>query len=153
MGLNGSLYSALVAFSVATILEIVGYYIPWLDHFLDVITTPAAIVAGTVVSASMVTDMSPLLRWSLAIIAGGGAAGVVQGMTVATRGMSLVGTAGWGIPWSRLWSWWAQWSHLLWPFWRRCWRWSWWQWFCSCLAEGFIAGCAPGSRVRRNFEV
>ncbi len=91
-------YSALVAFSVATILEIAGYYIPWLDHFLDVIATPAAIVAGTVVSASMVTDMSPLLKWALAIIAGGGAAGVVQGMTVATRGMSLVGTGGLGNP-------------------------------------------------------
>ncbi|PWU10908.1 MAG: DUF4126 domain-containing protein [Verrucomicrobia bacterium] len=87
-------YPALVAFSVATALEIAGYYIPWLDHLLDTIASPAAIVAGTVATASIVTDMSPLLRWSLAIIAGGGAAGLVQGTTVGTRGLSLVGTGG-----------------------------------------------------------
>jgi len=91
-------YSALVAFSVATALEIAGYYIPWLDHLLDTIASPAAVVAGTVATASMVTDMGPFLRWSLAIIAGGGAAGLVQGTTVATRGLSLVGTGGMANP-------------------------------------------------------
>src|SRR6266404_6194452 len=79
-------YPALVAFSVATCLEVAGYYIPWVDHLLDTIATPAAIVAGTIITASMVTDMSPFLRWTLAAIAGGGAAGVVQGTTVLTRG-------------------------------------------------------------------
>jgi hypothetical protein len=87
-------YAALIAFSVATCLEIAGYYIPWLDHLLDTIATPAAVVAGTVASAALVADMSPLLKWSLAIIAGGGAAGLVQGTTVATRSLSLVGTGG-----------------------------------------------------------
>src|SRR6516162_6641024 len=56
-------YPALITFSVATALEIGGYYIPWLDHLLDTIATPAAIVAGTVVTASMVTDLSPFLKW------------------------------------------------------------------------------------------
>jgi hypothetical protein len=87
-------YPALIAFSVATCLEIGGYYIPWLDHLLDTIATPAAIIAGTVVTASMVTDLSPFLKWTLAVIAGGGAAGLVQGATVATRGASAVTTAG-----------------------------------------------------------
>src|ERR1700720_3122197 len=50
-------YPALIGLSVATCLEITGYYIPWLDHLLDTIATPAAIVAGTVVTASAVTDM------------------------------------------------------------------------------------------------
>lgn len=36
----------------------------------------------------------PLLRWSLAIIAGGGAAGLVQASTVALRGLSLTTTGG-----------------------------------------------------------
>src|SRR6266513_629768 len=62
-------YPALIAFSVATCLEIAGYYIPWVDHLLDTIATPAAIVAGTIVSASLVTDVSPFLRWARAIIA------------------------------------------------------------------------------------
>src|SRR5579859_1441024 len=69
-------YPALIAFSVATCVEIAGYYIPWVDHALDTIATPAAIVAGTLVTASVVSDMSPFLKWTLAAIAGGGAAGL-----------------------------------------------------------------------------
>lgn len=91
-------YPALLTFSVATAVEIAGYYIPWVDHALDTIATPAAIVAGTVVTASMVTGMSPLLKWSLAIIAGGGAAGLVQGATVVTRAASTATTGGLGNP-------------------------------------------------------
>ena len=87
-------YPALITFSVATCLEIAGYYIPWVDHLLDTIATPAAIIAGTLVTASMVSDMSPFLRWTLAAIAGGGVAGLVQGTTVLTRGASTVTTAG-----------------------------------------------------------
>src|SRR5690242_8242299 len=69
---------ALITFSVATVLEVTAYYVPWLDHFLDTVATPAAIVAGSILTASMVTDMSPYLRWTLGVIAGGGAAGMVQ---------------------------------------------------------------------------
>lgn len=87
-------YPALVAFSVATCLEIGGYYIPWLDHLLDTIATPAAIVAGTVITASVVGHMSPFLRWTLAAIAGGSVAGIVQGATVATRSASTISTGG-----------------------------------------------------------
>jgi len=87
-------YPALVAFSVATVLEVAGYYVPWVDHLLDTIATPAAVVAGILVTASMVTGMSPFLKWSLAIIAGGGAAGLVQGTTVLTRGASTATTGG-----------------------------------------------------------
>jgi hypothetical protein len=90
--------AALVAFSAATVLEIGAYYIPWLDHFLDLLATPAAIVAGCVVTASMVSGMSPFLKWSLAIIAGGGAAGTVQAATVVARGLSFAGTGGLGNP-------------------------------------------------------
>lgn len=89
-----SSYPALIALSVATALEVAGYYLPWLDHLLDTIATPAAVVAGTVVTASLVADMSPFLRWALAVIAGGGAAGLIQATTVATRGASLVTTGG-----------------------------------------------------------
>src|SRR5438105_9241668 len=56
-------YPALLTFAVATLLEISGYYVPWLDHLLDTLATPAAIVAGTVITAAMVTKMDPLLKW------------------------------------------------------------------------------------------
>ena len=91
-------YPATIAFSVATCLEIAGYYIPWVDHLLDTMATPAAVIAGTIVTASMATDMSPFLKWTLAVIAGGGAAGLVQGTTVVTRGASTAATGGLGNP-------------------------------------------------------
>ena len=86
--------TATVAFAVATLLEICGYFIPWLDHLLDSIATPAAVLAGVLATASLLGDFSPLLRWSLAIIAGGGAAGLVQASTVVLRGLSLTATGG-----------------------------------------------------------
>jgi len=90
--------TALIAFAVATCLEIAAYYIPWFDHLMDTIATPTAIVAGTIVTASMVGGMSPFLKWTLAVIAGGGAAGLVQGATVVTRGASGITTAGFANP-------------------------------------------------------
>ncbi len=91
-------YYATVAFGTATIVEVLGYYIPWLDHILDVVATPAAIIAGTITTASLVTDMSSFLRWTLALIAGGGVAGLVQGTTVTLRATSSASTAGIGNP-------------------------------------------------------
>ncbi len=87
-------YPACVAFSVATVLEIVGYYVPLVDHALDVIATPVSVIAGMMVMASLVTNLDPFLKWTLAVIAGGGAAGLVQGTTVATRAASTTGTGG-----------------------------------------------------------
>lgn len=90
--------AALVAFGIATCLEVAGYYVPFMDNLLDTLATPAAIVAGTVVTASVITGMSPMLKWTLAVIAGGGAAGLVQGATIFTRGASTATTGGLGNP-------------------------------------------------------
>lgn len=85
---------ATVAFGTATAFEILGYYIPGVDHVLDIIATPAAVVAGTITTASMAVDLSPFMKWTLALIAGGGVAGLVQGTTVALRAKSSLATAG-----------------------------------------------------------
>lgn len=90
--------AALVAFSAATLLEIAGYYIPWVDNLLDAIATPTAIVAGMMVTASAVTDMDPFFRWTLAIVGGGGTAAVFQGMTATARHVSSFTTGGLGNP-------------------------------------------------------
>lgn len=79
---------ALATFAVATALEIGGYYIPWVDNLLDSIATPTAVVAGTIMMGAVVTDMDPLFKWALALVAGGGTAGAVQGVTVLARGTS-----------------------------------------------------------------
>lgn len=89
---------ATLAFTVATIAEIIGYYVPWFDNILDMVATPAAVIAGTIVSASVITDISPFLKWTLALIAGGGIAGLVQGTTVALRSKSSLFTGGVGNP-------------------------------------------------------
>jgi Domain of unknown function (DUF4126) len=87
---------ALIAFAVATALEVAAYYVPWVDNALDAVATPLAVVAGVMVTASVVGDMSPLLRWSLALIAGGGTAGAVQALTGLVRGASTLTTGGLG---------------------------------------------------------
>src|SRR5690554_2058069 len=89
---------ALITFSIASVLEIGAYYIPWLDNLLDTIASPAAVIAGIILTASVVTDVSPLVKWVLAIIAGGGVAAVVQGSTGITRAASTTTTGGLGNP-------------------------------------------------------
>lgn len=89
-------YPALITFATATALEIAGYYIPWVDNMLDAIATPAAVIAGSVAMASMVTGMSPFLKWTLVVIAGGGTAGLVQVATSVTRAASTGITGGLG---------------------------------------------------------
>ena len=86
--------AAAIAFGCATVLEVIGYYIPWLDHALDVAATPAAIAAGMVTSASVFADLPPLVRLSAAIVGGGGMAALVQGSTVALRAGSTAATGG-----------------------------------------------------------
>jgi len=87
---------ALVVFGVATLLEILSFYIPWVDNLLDTIAIPAAIVAGAVATAAVLTDVSPLMRWTLAAIAGGGTAGIIQLGTTWVRGLSSITTGGLG---------------------------------------------------------
>ena len=89
---------AMVIFFVAAIFEIGGYYIPWIDNLLDSVASPAAIIAGTLITASFITGMDPWLQWLLALIAGGGVAGAIQATTVVTRASSTVTTGGLGNP-------------------------------------------------------
>ena len=85
---------ALILLSVATLVEILAYYIPGVDNLLDALSTPAALIAGTVVSAAVITDLPPTVKWATAVIAGGGTAGVVQSVTALLRAKSTVLTAG-----------------------------------------------------------
>ena len=89
-------WPAIGAFLVATVAEICGYYIPWVDNLLDSISSPAAVVAGTVATAACVSELDPLLQWSAAIIAGGGMAATIKAATVVVRSASTAATAGLG---------------------------------------------------------
>lgn len=89
----GSL-TAVITMGVATLFEIFGYYIPWIDNLLDTIALPLATLAGTAVMVATVTDLSPVITWALAIIAGGGTAAAIKGNTSAVRLTSSTTTGG-----------------------------------------------------------
>lgn len=86
---------SIIVFAVASLLEIGAYYIPILDHALDTIATPLAAAVGAFITASTVPpEMSPLVQWTLAIIAGGGSAGLVKSLTSIFRIGSTTATGG-----------------------------------------------------------
>ncbi|MBV8805701.1 MAG: DUF4126 domain-containing protein [Sinobacteraceae bacterium] len=89
---------ALLMLSVAAAVEVFAYYIPAVDNLLDAIATPVALIAGVLVSAAVMTDLPPIVKWTTAVIAGGGAAGLTQAMTTLVRAKSLAFTAGLGNP-------------------------------------------------------
>jgi hypothetical protein len=88
--------SALIMLSVAALAEILAYYIPGVDNLLDALATPAALVAGTVLSAAVMTGLPPMVKWTTAVIAGGGIAGITQATTAALRTKSTIFTGGLG---------------------------------------------------------
>jgi hypothetical protein len=90
--------AALVALATATVIEVSAYYVPWLDNLLDTLATPVAILAGVLAWAAVTPELAPLLRWTLAVIAGGGAAALVQSGTALVRLHSSAFTAGLGNP-------------------------------------------------------
>ncbi|MEM1058270.1 MAG: DUF4126 domain-containing protein [Verrucomicrobiota bacterium] len=85
---------AVTAFTVATLLEVGGYYVPWIDNALDSLGAPAAGIAGTILVSAMITDTSPFLQWALGIIAGGGVATATHVGFAAARGASSALTGG-----------------------------------------------------------
>ena len=90
--------AAVTMLGVAALAEVLAYYIPGVDNLLDTIATPAALIAGTLVSAAVMADLPPLIKWTAAIIAGGGAAGITQGVTTMIRANSTLFTGGLGNP-------------------------------------------------------
>jgi Domain of unknown function (DUF4126) len=89
-------YTAITCFATATIMEITAYYIPIVDNFLDTITTPMAIVAGTLLATSVLPVDNELLKWVTGILVGGGSAGIIQTGTSLLRLASTKTTAGMG---------------------------------------------------------
>jgi hypothetical protein len=88
--------SALITLSVAALLEVLAYYLPAVDNLLDTLAMPASLVAGTIISAAVMTDVPPMLKWTAAVIAGGGVAGLTQAGTAMLRAKSTIFTGGVG---------------------------------------------------------
>ena len=90
-------YPTTIALGIATIVEILAYYIPVVDNFLDTIEIPTAVTIGTLLTAATLKDVNSLfLLWGLAAIFGGGTAGIIAAFTALTR-LAFTGmTAGMG---------------------------------------------------------
>lgn len=87
-------WPAIVAFGTAMVLELVGSSIPWIDHAVDVIAAPAAILAGTITMAAHVDGAGPLVSWATGLAAGGALAGVTHLASAGTRVVSTATTGG-----------------------------------------------------------
>ena len=89
-------YPTAIALGVATVAEILAYYIPVVDNLLDTIEIPTAVAIGTLLTAANLGEVNPLLQWGLAAIAGGGTAGIIETFTAMTRVASTGVTGGTG---------------------------------------------------------
>lgn len=85
---------ALLTLGTAAVVEALAYFVPGVDHALDVIASPAAVAAGVVASAAVMADLPPAVLWPVAIIAGGGIAGLTKGSTAVLRAKSGMMTGG-----------------------------------------------------------
>lgn len=86
----------LITTGVATVIEIMAYYIPVVDNFLDTITIPLATIAGSILFASQFMELGTFPQWALALIAGGGTAATIASGFAGTRAASTTTTAGIG---------------------------------------------------------
>jgi hypothetical protein len=91
-------WPAMICFGTATVVEIMAYYIPFIDNLLDSITTPLAVGAGTLLLTSVLPIDNNLLKWITGFVFGGGAAATIQGGSVLARLTSTKLTAGTGNP-------------------------------------------------------
>ncbi len=89
-------WPAFFALGTASIAEILGYYIPFVDNILDTIAAPAAVIAGTLLSTSFFQINDPVLSWGLGIMVGGGTAALVHSGTGFLRLFSSKLTGGIG---------------------------------------------------------
>ena len=87
---------AAIAFAIATVLEILAYYIPLVDNLLDTVQIPIAVAIGTILTAATLGNTDPVVQWTLAAIAGGGTAGLTGTLASLTRLASTGLTGGLG---------------------------------------------------------
>lgn len=86
----------LITTGIATVVEVLAYYIPYVDHLLDTLSVPLATVAGSVLFASQFADIGTFPQWALALIAGGGTAAAISSGFAGTRAASTATTGGLG---------------------------------------------------------
>lgn len=88
----------LVSLSVATVAEITAYYVPGVDHVLDLIAAPVAVAAGIVAAAGVMVGLPEWLRWFTAIGAGGAVSTAGHALNALGRAKTGLASGGLGNP-------------------------------------------------------
>jgi hypothetical protein len=86
------------ALSVATVAEIAAYYVPGVDHVLDLLGAPVAVVAGILAAAGVMVGLPDWLRWLTAIGAGGVVATAGHALNAVGRAKTGAASGGMGNP-------------------------------------------------------
>ncbi|MCO6460618.1 MAG: DUF4126 domain-containing protein [Saprospiraceae bacterium] len=75
----------MIALGIAVVIEILGYYIPIIDHTLDIIGAPLAFCAGVISMAAVMPEMPVYFDKILSLIVGGGTAVSINGLSGMMR--------------------------------------------------------------------
>lgn len=88
----------LVALGIATVTEIAAYYVPGIDHALDLVGAPVAVGAGIVAAAGVIVGLPEWLRWLTAIAGGGALATAGHALNAVGRAKTGAASGGLGNP-------------------------------------------------------
>ncbi len=88
----------LAALGIATVTEVAAYYVPGIDHALDLIGAPVAVAAGIVAAAGVIVGLPEWLRWLPAIAGGGAVATAGHALNAVGRAKTGAASAGLGNP-------------------------------------------------------
>jgi len=89
---------ALIVFGSAALFEVLADKVPGLDHALHLVESFVKPVAGTLVAASLFTNLDPMTAVVIGLVGGGTIAGAVHVAKGTTRAASTVLTGGLGNP-------------------------------------------------------
>ncbi len=84
----------LIILFLLSVIEILAYFIAWLDNYLDTIEHPLSIIAGILITGAVITDFNPYLKWLMALLIGGGVAGTINAATSMIRLKTSAETGG-----------------------------------------------------------
>ena len=84
----------LVIFIILSVSEVLLFYNPWIDNMLDLISTPASIFSGIIITYFVLYDTEIYLRLLISVILGGLVSLNVQLLTVKARSSTSIFSKG-----------------------------------------------------------
>ncbi|MBK7446799.1 MAG: DUF4126 domain-containing protein [Ignavibacteria bacterium] len=84
----------LIIFIILSVSEVLLFYNPWIDNMLDLISTPASIFSGIILTYFVLYDTEIYLRLLISVILGGLVSLNVQLLTVKARSSTSIFSKG-----------------------------------------------------------